>query len=34
MKTINEQLGGTMNVDWPVEGIVVALRLSKARLGA
>jgi len=33
MKTINEQLGGTMNVDWSVEGIVVALRLSKACLG-
>ena len=28
------QLGGTIDVQWPLEGIVVILRTSKARLGA
>ena len=31
---VKDQLGGAMKVDWPVEGILVVLKLSKARLGA
>ena len=33
-RTVNDQLGGALSVDWRAEGVVVTLRLSKARLGA
>jgi two-component sensor histidine kinase len=32
-RTITGQLGGTIAFDWPVGGVVVTLRMSKARLG-
>ena len=32
--SINGQLGGTIKFEWPLEGAVVTLRVSKARLGA
>lgn len=34
MTSVREQLGGSLNVDWRVEGVVVVLKLNKARLGA
>jgi two-component sensor histidine kinase len=33
-KSITTQLGGSIHFDWPVEGVVVTLRMSRARLGA
>ena len=33
-RSISSQLGGTIAFDWPTEGVVVTLRMSKARLGA
>jgi two-component sensor histidine kinase len=33
-RSISRQLGGTIAFDWPAEGIIVTLRMSKARLGA
>ena len=33
-RSITSQLGGTIAFDWPVEGVIVTLRMSKARLGA
>jgi two-component sensor histidine kinase len=32
--SISGQLGGTVAFDWPTEGVIVTLRMSKARLGA
>ncbi len=32
-RSIANQLGGTIGFDWPVEGAVVTLRMSRARLG-
>jgi len=32
--SVSGQLGGTIQFTWPPEGVVVTLRLSKARLGA
>jgi len=31
--SVSEQLGGTIHFSWPHEGVVVTLRLNKARLG-
>jgi two-component sensor histidine kinase len=33
-RSISSQLGGTIAFDWPAEGVIVTLRMSKARLGA
>ena len=33
-RSISSQLGGTIAFDWPTEGVIVTLHLSKARLGA
>lgn len=33
-RSITDQLGGTIAFDWPTEGVIVTLRMSKARLGA
>jgi two-component sensor histidine kinase len=33
-RSVSSQLGGTIAFDWPPEGVVVTLRMSKARLGA
>ena len=33
-RSISGQLGGTIAFDWPAEGVIVTLRMSKARLGA
>ena len=33
-RSISGQLGGTIAFDWPTEGVIVTLRMSKARLGA
>ncbi|MCD6033355.1 MAG: histidine kinase [Thermomicrobiales bacterium] len=33
-RSVSSQLGGTIAFDWPTEGVVVTLRMSKARLGA
>jgi two-component sensor histidine kinase/PAS domain-containing protein len=33
-RSISSQLGGTIAFDWLTEGVVVTLRMSKARLGA
>ena len=33
-RSISSQLGGTIAFDWPAEGAIVTLRMSKARLGA
>jgi two-component sensor histidine kinase/DNA-binding response OmpR family regulator len=33
-RSICGQLGGTIAFDWPAEGVIVTLRMSKARLGA
>ena len=32
--SISSQLGGSIEFDWPVEGVIVTLRMSRARLGA
>jgi two-component sensor histidine kinase len=32
-KSIISQLGGSIAFDWPVEGVIATLRMSKARLG-
>ena len=32
-RSISSQLGGTIAFDWPAEGVIVTLRMSKARLG-
>lgn len=32
-RSISGQLGGTIAFDWPAEGVIVTLRMSKARLG-
>jgi two-component sensor histidine kinase len=34
MASVKNQLGGSIEVKWPVDGIVVSLKLSKARLAA
>lgn len=31
--SITEQLGGTITFEWPTEGLIVRLRMSRARLG-
>lgn len=31
--SITEQLGGTITFDWPTEGLIVRLRMSRVRLG-
>lgn len=31
--SITEQLGGTIDFEWPTEGLIVRLRMSRARLG-
>ena len=33
-RSVSSQLGGTITFDWPTEGVVVTLRMNKARLGA
>ncbi|WP_270938870.1 sensor histidine kinase [Falsiroseomonas oryzae] len=33
-RSVTEQLGGSIAFDWPTEGVVVTLRMRKARLGA
>jgi two-component sensor histidine kinase len=33
MACVKDQLGGTISVDWPVDGIVVCLQFNRARLG-
>ncbi|WP_037462313.1 sensor histidine kinase [Skermanella stibiiresistens] len=33
-RSVSSQLGGTITFDWPAEGVVVTLRVGKARLGA
>jgi two-component sensor histidine kinase/PAS domain-containing protein len=33
-RSISHQLGGTVAFEWPIEGVIVTLRLSTARLGA
>jgi two-component sensor histidine kinase len=33
-RSISSQLGGTIAFDWPAEGVIATLRMSKARLGA
>jgi two-component sensor histidine kinase len=33
-RSISSQLGGTIAFDWPTEGVIVTLHMSKARLGA
>jgi two-component sensor histidine kinase len=33
-RSIADQLGGSIDFAWPVEGVIVTLRMSKARLGA
>jgi two-component sensor histidine kinase len=33
-RSVSSQLGGTIAFDWPTEGVIVTLRMSKARLGA
>ncbi len=33
-RSMTDQLGGTITFDWPTEGAIVTLRMSKARLGA
>jgi two-component sensor histidine kinase len=33
-RSITDQLGGSITFDWPVEGVIVTLRMSKVRLGA
>ena len=33
-KSIASQLGGTIAFDWATDGVVITLRMSKARLGA
>ena len=33
-RSISSQLGGSIAFDWPAEGVIVTLRMSKARLGA
>jgi two-component sensor histidine kinase len=33
-RSISSQLGGSIAFDWPTEGVIVTLRMSKARLGA
>ena len=33
-RSITSQLGGTIEFEWPTEGMIVTLRISKARLGA
>ena len=33
-RSISSQLGGTIAFDWRTEGVIVTLRMSKARLGA
>jgi two-component sensor histidine kinase len=33
-RSISSQLGGTITFDWPAEGVIVTLGMSKARLGA
>jgi two-component sensor histidine kinase len=33
-RSVSSQLGGTIAFDWQTEGVVVTLRMSKARLGA
>jgi two-component sensor histidine kinase len=32
--SVKDQLGGSISINWPPEGIVVTLRLNKGRLGA
>jgi two-component sensor histidine kinase len=32
-KSVSGQLGGTIAIDWRAEGVVITLRVSKARLG-
>jgi two-component sensor histidine kinase len=32
-KTITRDLGGTIAFDWPPEGLIVTLRMNRARLG-
>jgi two-component sensor histidine kinase len=32
-KSITGQLGGTIAFDWPTEGVIVTVRISKTRLG-
>jgi two-component sensor histidine kinase len=34
IRSVSSQLGGTIAFDWQTEGVVVTLRMSKARLGA
>jgi two-component sensor histidine kinase/PAS domain-containing protein len=33
-KSVSGQLGGTISTDWQAEGVLITLRVSKARLGA
>lgn len=33
-RSITDQLGGSINFEWPSEGLIATLRMSKARLGA
>jgi two-component sensor histidine kinase len=33
MACVKDQLGGTISVDWPIDGIVVCLQFNRARLG-
>lgn len=33
-RSITSQLGGSIDFEWPIEGLIVTLRMSKARLGA
>jgi two-component sensor histidine kinase len=33
-RSMTDQLGGTITFDWPADGAIVTLRMSKARLGA
>lgn len=32
--SVKDSLGGSMVIDWPIEGIVISLTLNKSRLGA
>jgi two-component sensor histidine kinase len=32
-RSITSQLGGSIEFEWPTEGMIVTLRMSKARLG-
>jgi two-component sensor histidine kinase len=33
-RSITSQLGGSIEFEWPTDGMIMTLRMSKARLGA